>query len=1389
MYKIILFMFAFSLTSVLNLYAAQKTFKFNPASNYRNTFKGRNAVKYSVEKNENHIICEYDFSGCPNNKNSYLRIDLNIKIPGAPSKVKVKISQQPEDDCPKIYLWLKDRTGETYLARMDKKNSSKQDLVFSIPQKPAWKSGDNNRMIDFPLTLHGIGIERNNSGQKGKIAFAEIRIVTDLNHGSPYLLRMIKNKYFWGEENQKIQFAVENFSDKKRDELKCRITVYDLYHDKNVYQKDIILTAENGHLKKITRELNLPFGCYQYSVKLLRETQLLDEEEETFQHFMTDCSKFAPSILEYDMRWSPLGGVWGNMSPDFGNRFGARWIRFEHPNWRNVQLSRTNYDISPLKSSAETYRKNNVRPISLQTIYHYPKFYDPSDLADFSAGYGQVMKQIALKAYPALQHFELGNEDNGHSKYIYSEIARNGAAGVRSSQPFAVTANSGTAFIDHIWLQLQRKRGVLRYMDALCVHPYTNNSTPSQSASAEKLGVLEKLFELNKIVDQSGGMKELWNTEFGWPNANLAGERDRAELYLRELAVCDAAGMRISGVYTFQRDYKTIDNPAGISVNAYAAFRSGSRFIGLLREKTQWTAVYEKLGKSWALSWCDTSANFINVLKAQKYFDLFGNPIARPEKLTTSPVFMVALDDEVYKRAIRAGCETQKQLFLNCLKLYPQVSNILHQAEKNDACDARELEKILLEWSTGKEAVDLHEKAVMGRIYEWYLRAGRINTTITTPVMLKEIFAAKDIMKQTVEKQNAQGLDLQGLRYLLRRWDRIEMERKLALQSDNITYANTCLLQMKITSALCNRLARNEEPFFYGVFSNIYMDSGRNLTEKLTFVPGRPANVKIRISSYLTKQQEVVVTPAVPKGWKLEPQSRKVFVSENNPVFVNFQITAADMPEQPEIIVQTAISGIGKSSTTFDEIELLPVLDILIDEVNVNPNNNPVKVILKNNENRPLSGDIKFYPAGVESEGIAKLRFDNIEPFTSRAYMIKLREIPKSLNKSWMLTAKTVLADRRSFKSKVKIDFTAIVKRTVDFHADGNLSEWKDALPLRLDLEEYTLGSYGSGWSKEDGSATSWMMWDENNLYFAARVTDQTFNQQNQTNALWQQDSIQIIFAADKNDQPREFTLALSPTGPVFWDPRSKMIRTDTPIYINYSNQQAIYEVAIPWSVFGHSFTDVLKNKRFLYGIALNDDDAISGRKFLERFHDSIIHGKKVENFAEIRLLAPNDNIKINSKSHESVFRETFDLEKEGTRPKFWISLNNHLPDNSIQIASIDNKNNALYLQNSTGTKPHHFSIIYMPLSGLEPGKIYTLNFRVKGLIDVNSKVIGICADAWGNKDYKYAQWTPSENWQNCTLKIHAPITGKTNLIIRNTTKTDGLYIDDIELHRVNEGH
>lgn len=247
------------------------------------------------------------------------------------------------------------------------------------------------------------------------------------------------------------------------------------------------------------------------------------------------CAEYASEAeREYEFRYGVPGGCSDHTAPADSEALGRRWFRFENPNWKHTETASGVYDFTALRRAGGT-----VAPLPRAAQFAAgalspSRLYDPTDLPGFSRGYGRYLQAMAAAMAGTVDEHELGNEDNGANKNLYTEVGRHGSAGHPvPGQPFAVTGNSGTAHIDYGWLEPAGSAPLFDTVDALAVHPYTNNSTCTEAASPEAFRLDEQFRRLYDLVFRYGGMKELWNTEFGWPNGAAEHERHRTNLYIR----------------------------------------------------------------------------------------------------------------------------------------------------------------------------------------------------------------------------------------------------------------------------------------------------------------------------------------------------------------------------------------------------------------------------------------------------------------------------------------------------------------------------------------------------------------------------------------------------------------------------------------------------------------------------------------------------------------------------------------------------------------------------------------------------------------------------------------------------------------------------------------
>ncbi len=215
----------------------------------------------------------------------------------------------------------------------------------------------------------------------------------------------------------------------------------------------------------------------------------------------------------------------------------------------------------------------------------------------------------------------------------------------------------------------------------------------------------------------------------------------------------------------------------------------------------------------------------------------------------------------------------------------------------------------------------------------------------------------------------------------------------------------------------------------------------------------------------------------------------------------------------------------------------------------------------------------------------------------------------------------------REMSLKVELDsgYTETITETVDFTSarytskkptiDGEISagEWIGTW-ITADEEVNASTSKYANWTKENCSVDANMMWDEENLYFSAIVTDDTFyNAETDPQRLWAGDSIQMGFE-DKLDSNEAFMYGDQVSGmteigigliagkPVFWRYNSLYgkesgLVENCEIAIKRVGNETIYEAILPWSEIYEENHPPRTKMRF--SMLVNDHDGES-RNWIE---------------------------------------------------------------------------------------------------------------------------------------------------------------------------------------------
>jgi hypothetical protein len=308
----------------------------------------------------------------------------------------------------------------------------------------------------------------------------------------------------------------------------------------------------------------------------------------------------------------------------------------------------------------------------------------------------------------------------------------------------------------------------------------------------------------------------------------------------------------------------------------------------------------------------------------------------------------------------------------------------------------------------------------------------------------------------------------------------------------------------------------------------------------------------------------------------------------------------------------------------FDDIEIAPAVSVTALPVDGTLSDHLLQLMLTNKDVRPASGTLRLTLKG-QTVTIGQAKFANLKPGQNQT--VSLRINGSRPGSEWPIIAEVDLTDGSKTTNSFNVDFAAATQCKTPPALDGDLSDWGDALPLHIDRDEYTLGSYGNNWSPEDESATTWAKWDDHYFYFAALVHDQLFNQNMHGFSIWMQDSIQVGLFPDADGGPySEFGLAKTPQGEeVFqyclagnWQSADA---EGAKLKVVLSQGQAIYEAAIPWSAIPGAKPAVGATMR--YDVLLNDDDVIVPRRFMSRYGNSIVMSKDVKDYGYLHLIGP----------------------------------------------------------------------------------------------------------------------------------------------------------------------
>lgn len=190
------------------------------------------------------------------------------------------------------------------------------------------------------------------------------------------------------------------------------------------------------------------------------------------------------------------------------------------------------------------------------------------------------------------------------------------------------------------------------------------------------------------------------------------------------------------------------------------------------------------------------------------------------------------------------------------------------------------------------------------------------------------------------------------------------------------------------------------------------------------------------------------------------------------------------------------------------------------------------------------------------------------------------------------------------------------IKHMKTIHIDGDLAETGSLKPIALrERKDVLPADPGIPWNDaKDLSIRAWLGYDEQRLYFAAKVTDDTqVVDREDVGMFWQSDSIQMAIDPENDSQDDfngddvEIGLVLGKDQPLIYRTAPDLKAIAGEVSIRRAGEETIYEAAIPWSELG--IQPPQPDQVMAINFIVNDNDG-QGRLYWMGLTPGIAEGK-----------------------------------------------------------------------------------------------------------------------------------------------------------------------------------
>ena len=177
---------------------------------------------------------------------------------------------------------------------------------------------------------------------------------------------------------------------------------------------------------------------------------------------------------------------------------------------------------------------------------------------------------------------------------------------------------------------------------------------------------------------------------------------------------------------------------------------------------------------------------------------------------------------------------------------------------------------------------------------------------------------------------------------------------------------------------------------------------------------------------------------------------------------------------------------------------------------------------------------------------------------------------------------------------------------------DGSLSDWQlELFKTVSSSEDLKINPDGESVNDADLSFRFAFQYDENALYFAVKVRDQTHVQEQPAADSWKEDSVQLGVALHPETSGgwkffHKFCFAKSSKDGAILSyrhngtpdlPAGRLSSQDVKVNVSRSGDETFYLVAIPWQSLDKSLKSFPEERRIGIGVFVNDVDLLNGQK------------------------------------------------------------------------------------------------------------------------------------------------------------------------------------------------